>query len=186
MWDMEGFGFFAATLKADGGFVGWLGLNRVLDDPDLGGSTEIGWFIDRRHWEQGLATEGARVAVTCGFDALDLDRIIARCRTDNVVSGRVREKIGMGRWQVVADGEIPNATITMYEISAKDRMGSEREARASLMINPNRWAIGPAGHGGSDRVPTIYQSTSSRSHCMRTRSSLRPHFSPIPGIRATS
>jgi RimJ/RimL family protein N-acetyltransferase len=127
MWDLEGFGFFAATLKTDGSFVGWLGLNRVLDDPDLGGSPEVGWFIDRRHWGQGLATEGARVAVTYGFATLELDRIIARYRTDNVASGRVMEKIGMRRWQVVADREIPNATITMYEINAKDWTGSERE-----------------------------------------------------------
>jgi len=125
MWGMEGFGFFSAVLEAEGTFVGWLGLNRVLDDPDLQGSTEVGWFVDRRLWGQGLATEGARAAVTYGFATLGLDRIIARYRTDNLASGRVMEKIGMKYWQEVPNTEVPGTTVTLYEISGSEWTGSE-------------------------------------------------------------
>jgi hypothetical protein len=37
MWDLEGFSFFATTLKSDMSFVGWVGLNKVMDDPRFGG-----------------------------------------------------------------------------------------------------------------------------------------------------
>ncbi len=57
LWDVEGYSFFAADLLAEDRFVGWVGLNKVADDPELDGQTEIGWFIDRAFWRQGLATE---------------------------------------------------------------------------------------------------------------------------------
>ena len=115
MWELEGYSFFAVTLRPDDSFIGWLGLNKVLDDPDLVGATEIGWFIDRRHWGQGLATEGAREALAFGFDTLGLDRIVARYRTDNVGSGRVMQKIGMRWWREVPNAEVAETTNTLYE-----------------------------------------------------------------------
>jgi RimJ/RimL family protein N-acetyltransferase len=119
--DLEGFSFFAAMLKSDEVFVGWVGLNKVMDDPELTGETEIGWFVDRRYWGQGLATEGALASLTFGFESLGLDRIIARYRTDNVASGRVMEKIGMRRWKTIPNPEVRGTTVTMYEIGADDR-----------------------------------------------------------------
>jgi ribosomal-protein-alanine N-acetyltransferase len=118
MWELNGYGFFAANLREEGNFIGWLGINKVLDDPDLEGSTEIGWFIDSRYWGQDLATEGAQEALTFGFATLGLDRIMARYRTDNVASGRVMEKIGMRHWQVVPNPTVPGTTVTMYEITS--------------------------------------------------------------------
>jgi len=115
MWQLAGYGFFAVELQPDGQFIGWLGLNTVLDDPDLTGTTEIGWFIDRRHWGLGLASEGARQALEFGFVTLGLDRIIARYRTDNRASGKVMEKIGMQLWQELPNPEVPGTTVTMYE-----------------------------------------------------------------------
>jgi RimJ/RimL family protein N-acetyltransferase len=121
MWDLEGFSFFGARLKSDATFVGWIGLNKVLDDPELAGCTEIGWFIDRRQWGQGLATEGALASLSFGFETLGLDRIIARYRTDNAASGRVMEKIGMRPWRTVPNRAVHGTTITMYEIGAAER-----------------------------------------------------------------
>ena len=124
MWALEGFSFFAVLLRADQRFIGWVGLNRVLDDPELDGVVEIGWFIDRRHWGEGLATEGARAALVFGFGELGLDRIIARYRTDNVASGRVMEKIGMRWWKEIANPQIEGTTVTMYEIDSEEHGGS--------------------------------------------------------------
>ncbi len=118
LWDLQGYSFFAAELRADHHFAGWLGLNKVADDPELNGQTEIGWFIDRALWRQGLATEGARAALGYGFGPLGLDRIIARYRTDNVASGRVMQKIGMHHWRELPSTEVPGATVTFYELDA--------------------------------------------------------------------
>jgi RimJ/RimL family protein N-acetyltransferase len=118
--DLEGFSFLAATLKSNLSLVGWVGLNRVMDDPELKGETEIGWFIDRRFWGQGLATEGELASLSFGFDSLGLDRIIARYRTDNVASGRVMEKVGMRLWKTIPNPEVEGTTVTLYEMDADD------------------------------------------------------------------
>lgn len=118
LWDVEGYSFFAADLLGEDRFVGWVGLNKVADDPELDGQTEIGWFIDRAYWRQGLASEGARAALGFGFGSLGLDRIVARYRTDNVASGRVMQKIGMRYWREVPSTEAPGTTLTFYELDA--------------------------------------------------------------------
>ncbi len=122
LWREVGYSFFAVELRSSARFIGWLGLNKVLDRPDLTGQTEIGWFIDSQLWGQGLATEGAQETLAFGFGGLGLERVIARYRTDNVASGRVMEKIGMHRWQVVPHSDVPGTTTTMYEIHSGDQV----------------------------------------------------------------
>ena len=70
----------------------------------------------------GTRDGGAPEALTFGFDGLGLERIIARYRTDNVASGRVMEKIGMRRWQVVPHSDVPGTTTTMYEIHSGEQV----------------------------------------------------------------
>jgi RimJ/RimL family protein N-acetyltransferase len=123
LWEVAGYRFFAAELRADGRFVGWVGLDKVLDDPELDGQTEIGWFIDRALWRQGLATEGARASLDFGFGSLGLDRIIARYHTVNIASGRVMQKIGMHYWREEPSKEVPDTMVTFYELSAPGRGG---------------------------------------------------------------
>jgi len=95
LWEQEGYSHWAAELKADDTFVGWIGLTRVWEPEELLPATEVGWFVDRSHWGAGLATEGARRSLDFGFDQLGLDRIIARYNPENVASGKVMEKLGM-------------------------------------------------------------------------------------------
>jgi RimJ/RimL family protein N-acetyltransferase len=95
IWDTEGYSHWAAELKDDGSFVGWVGLTKMWEPEELLPATEVGWFIDRKHWGRGLATEGARVSLAFGFDDLGLDRILARYDPENRASGAVMKKIGM-------------------------------------------------------------------------------------------
>ena len=117
MWEQEGYSHWAAELRDDGSFVGWIGLTKVFEPEDLLPATEVGWFVDRRHWDVGLATEGARRSLAFGFIQLGLDRIIARYNPENVASGRVMEKLGMS--QV---GDFPQSdgqgVARVYEIRA--------------------------------------------------------------------
>jgi RimJ/RimL family protein N-acetyltransferase len=60
-------------------FLGWWEL--AHDDPGPGSDTEraeIGWRLQRRHWGQGLATEGAEALLTYGFHALRLKQVWPR------------------------------------------------------------------------------------------------------------
>jgi ribosomal-protein-alanine N-acetyltransferase len=117
MWEQEGYSVWAAQLKDGGTFVGWIGLTKVFEPEELSGATEVGWFVDRAHWRQGLATEGGGRALQFGFDILNLERILARYDPENVASGKVMEKLGM---RVVGDMPKVNApgTMRVYEISS--------------------------------------------------------------------
>lgn len=55
----------------------------------------IGFVFDREVWRQGYATELARLLLRFGFQRLDLQRIEATCRPDNVGSRRALEKAGL-------------------------------------------------------------------------------------------
>ena len=118
MWDQEGYSLWAAELKDGGAFVGWIGLSKVFAPEELQGTTEVGWFIDRAHWRQGLATEGGRRALQFGVDVLNLDRILARYDPENVASGRVMEKLGMRVRGRHAHGEIAPGITRVYEITS--------------------------------------------------------------------
>lgn len=55
---------------------------------------ELGYWIGRPFWGQGIATEAAKCVVGHGFSHLGLERIYARHMCGNPASGRVMEKAG--------------------------------------------------------------------------------------------
>lgn len=70
------------------GFCG-VGLWRDGLDP------EIGWWLARRCWGRGLATEAARVALRDAFERVQLGRIVSIARPANAASLRIMEKLGL-------------------------------------------------------------------------------------------
>lgn len=69
--------------------VGVAGLDRMP-----GGEVELGYWIAKSHWGQGLATElGARM-IGIARDELKLTRLTAGYFIDNPASGRVLAKLG--------------------------------------------------------------------------------------------
>lgn len=56
---------------------------------------EIGWWLARRFWGRGLATEAARVALRDAFERVRLDRVISIARPANIASTRIMEKLGL-------------------------------------------------------------------------------------------
>jgi RimJ/RimL family protein N-acetyltransferase len=118
MWELEGYGFWAAIHRSESRFLGWIGVTKVWSPPELMPASEVGWFIGRDHWGQGLATEGARQALAFAFGSLQLERVIARYRSDNTASGRVMEKIGMQLWREEPYPGIAGVTTRIYEKTA--------------------------------------------------------------------
>lgn len=84
----------AVEHSADATLIGFLGLAIPRFLPELLPAVEVGWRLHPDWWGRGLATEGARAAVTYGFDRLGLDQIVSIFETDNVASGRVMDKLG--------------------------------------------------------------------------------------------
>jgi ribosomal-protein-alanine N-acetyltransferase len=71
--------------------IGFCGLQPL----DGTAETEIGWWLARAWWGQGLATEAARTALRDGFDRAKLERIVAVALPANRASIHVMEKLGM-------------------------------------------------------------------------------------------
>lgn len=56
---------------------------------------EVGYWLGRPLWGQGLATEATHAVLAYAFDDLELHRVEARCEPENVGSERVMQKVGM-------------------------------------------------------------------------------------------
>lgn len=82
---------FLVTLPDEPGapIVGCIGL-----DPCEGGGHELGYWIARKYWGRGLATEAARAALAVAR-ALGWNRVSAAHFLDNPASGRVLVKAGL-------------------------------------------------------------------------------------------
>jgi RimJ/RimL family protein N-acetyltransferase len=69
--------------------IGGVGLGRRPT-----GELEFGYWIGRRHWGRGYATEAGRAVLAAARHSLRLKRLDAGHFLDNPASGRVLEKLG--------------------------------------------------------------------------------------------
>ena len=58
---------------------------------------EIGAAINRKYWDQGIATHASELVIEYAFNILNLGRIQADVLTSNIRSIRVLEKLGFER-----------------------------------------------------------------------------------------
>lgn len=88
---------FLVTLPSGGGapIIGGVGLAR------FGGEVELGYWIARRYWNGGYATEAVRAVLQIA-ESLGHKHVVARHFVDNPASGRVLEKSGFHRTGDVA------------------------------------------------------------------------------------
>jgi len=87
----RGFCRWKLVEKPGGNVAGFCGVGMWRDYPDL----EIGWWLARRYWGQGLATEAAKAALHDGFERVKLDRVISIAMPANTASTRIMEKLGL-------------------------------------------------------------------------------------------
>ena len=85
------FCFWRLIHKESGEMIGFCGLQPFDDTPE----TEIGWWLARDRWNQGLATEAAREALRDGFERVGLKRIVSVAMPENRASTHIMEKLGM-------------------------------------------------------------------------------------------
>jgi RimJ/RimL family protein N-acetyltransferase len=92
---VPGLGFWAGFVGEE--FVGWWILEPP-ERPDQGpveGQAELGYRLLRRHWRQGLASEGARELIRHAFEDLGLNRIFAETMAVNAASRATMASVGM-------------------------------------------------------------------------------------------
>jgi RimJ/RimL family protein N-acetyltransferase len=80
---------WAETSERDSVLLGIAGLV-----PHEGGSVELGYWLGRAHWGNGVATEAAGAIVRYADDVFGLDVIISGCFSDNLASASVLRKLG--------------------------------------------------------------------------------------------
>jgi RimJ/RimL family protein N-acetyltransferase len=93
----HGYGLYAAELRTEHIFIGFVGLLVPKFQAHFTPCVEIGWRLAADYWGRGLATEGAQAIVQHAFEVLDLKSLVSFTVPANVRSRRVMEKIGMNR-----------------------------------------------------------------------------------------
>jgi [ribosomal protein S5]-alanine N-acetyltransferase len=81
----------AITLRATGDMVGAIGL--IVNQVDH--HAELGYWVGKPYWDNGYATEAARLVIDHAFKSLGLHRLFAHHFSRNAASGRVMQKLGM-------------------------------------------------------------------------------------------
>lgn len=88
-----GYGLFSVILKSEDVLIGDCGLEHMA----AGGEefAELGYDFRSDYWNQGYATEAAKVVRNFAFQELNLPRLVSLIRVKNQASKRVAEKVGM-------------------------------------------------------------------------------------------
>jgi RimJ/RimL family protein N-acetyltransferase len=84
---------WAVILKENQEIVGSCGFARPHGTTEI----ELGYFLARKFWGKGLATEAAGACLRYGFENLNFREIIAMTDLENVASQKVLEKIGFAQ-----------------------------------------------------------------------------------------
>ena len=91
-WEQYGYGGWAFRNQADGRFVGYCGLKKVVMNGN--NETELLYAVLSDFWGQGLATEMAKAVLMVAFEQLDLTEVVSYTLPNNWASQRVIEKVG--------------------------------------------------------------------------------------------
>lgn len=78
--------------KTDRKFIGTCGFAEWAIFPNC---AEVGYALSRKYWGKGYVPEAVWKLLNFGFETLNLHRIEARCKVENIASARVMEKVGM-------------------------------------------------------------------------------------------
>ena len=100
----------AATNPSGRTVDGFCGIQPLAETDEI----EIGWWLARRHWGQGIATEASRAAARDAFERVGLSRLVAIARKENAASLRIMQKLGMKYERDHIHRGIP---VVMYSVS---------------------------------------------------------------------
>ena len=99
----QNFNIWAVFAKEDAGYIGHAGIYPRLTRKE---DWEFVYFLNRKSWGKGFATEIARRIIEFGFEELNLPKVFATVDDVHSASIRVLEKAGMKfeRFEFDCDG----------------------------------------------------------------------------------
>lgn len=93
--DERGWSNWAVERRADGVFIGFVGLGVPRRALPFMPCVELGYRLARPHWHQGYATEAGREALRFAFQDLQLPEVVAFTAKLNLPSQAVMQRLGM-------------------------------------------------------------------------------------------
>jgi len=90
-------GLRAVERRADGRFIGFVGLWQIPWEAPFTPAVEVGWRLPFEAWGNGYATEAGAATISDGFERLGLEEIVSMTVPANVRSRAVMERLGMNR-----------------------------------------------------------------------------------------
>ena len=119
MYKQRGFCRWRLLERDRGAFIGFCGVGFWGANFDF----EIGWWLARKYWGRGLATEAARAALHDIFTRVGLERVVSVAMTGNLASRGVMEKIGM---RLANEFQNDGVNLVRYEIRLAEYTRSGR------------------------------------------------------------
>jgi RimJ/RimL family protein N-acetyltransferase len=101
-----------------------IGCISLMDINNNAKRAEMGYWVGRKYWKQGIATEAAKFMINYGFEFLGLNSIIARYFDINPASGKVMQKCGMKFVGIIREHEFrfdKYYNVGYYEILKADK-----------------------------------------------------------------
>ena len=100
------------VIDVDGKAIGSIGLHWKLKDY-LKHIGDIGYWLNKKYWGQGIMTEAVKNISNYAFDELGKTKLTIRMLEENIGSKRVAEKSGfefewLAKKEVFKDGEYKN------------------------------------------------------------------------------
>jgi len=88
-------GPYAVDRLDTGAFIGFIGFGKITFESSISPCIEIGWRLDKAHWGNGFATEGAAACLNEFWKKYPETPVRAITAISNKRSERVMEKLGM-------------------------------------------------------------------------------------------
>ena len=113
LYNERGFCLWKLMPKGGGGLIGFCGLQPLPELEEI----EIGWWLTRACWGQGLATEAAREVLHDAFERVGLRRIVSIAQPANTASVHIMHKLGMRFERIAQPKGIP---VVLYATERDD------------------------------------------------------------------
>jgi [ribosomal protein S5]-alanine N-acetyltransferase len=118
-----GYGLYALERKDTGAFIGFTGFAHPRFESFFTPCVEIGWRLNKEHWNMGFATEAARACIKFGFGELNFNEIVSFTAVVNLPSINVMKKSGLsmvGEFEhpLVKEGHVLRSHV-LYKIALK-------------------------------------------------------------------
>jgi RimJ/RimL family protein N-acetyltransferase len=104
--------------RASGRTAGWVGPTHPDYVPGLAAETEIAWSLRQPFWGRGIATEGAKAAVSAALEHVRPTRLISLIDPANVRSIAVAKRVGMRDVGIVVHEEL-DLELQLYALEVR-------------------------------------------------------------------